>query len=132
MLEMGRNAYRRLFETVADTDGKVVFHCAAGKDRTGVAAALMLGLAGVERETIVEDYSHSYRLLEPVFNEWLPKMAERGIDEARARRLMASEPEDMRRTLEHIDSLYGGPAAYLESIGVSAGTLSAVKSRLVD
>lgn len=131
MLESGRNAYRRLFETISEADGKVVFHCAAGKDRTGVAAALMLGLAGVERETIVEDYSHSYRLLEPLFHEWLPKMAERGIDEMKARKLMASEPDDMQRTLEHIDSLYGGPAAYLESIGLSAATLSAVKSRLV-
>ena len=131
MLETGRNAYRTLFEQIADTDGKVVFHCTAGKDRTGVGAALMLGLAGVEAETIVEDYSHSYRLLEPVFSEWLPKMAERGIDEAKARKLMGSDPVEMERTLTHIETLYGGPAGYLESIGLSASTLSAVKSRLV-
>jgi protein-tyrosine phosphatase len=131
MLEAGRNAYRTLFETIADADGKVVFHCAAGKDRTGVAAALMLGLAGVDAGTIVEDYAQSYELLAPLLDEWLPKMQERGIDEAKARRLMASEPEDMARTLDHIDALYGGPAGYLESIGLSASTLSAVKSRLV-
>jgi len=131
ILESGRTAYRTLFETVAETDGKVVFHCAAGKDRTGVAAALMLALAGVEDETIVEDYAQSSRLLEPLLAEWLPKMAERGIDEVKARQLMASEPEDMRRTLEHVDALYGGAAGYLESIGVSATVLSAVKARMV-
>jgi hypothetical protein len=59
-------------------------------------------------------------------------MAERGIDEAKARKLMGSEPEDMARTIEHIEMLYGGPAGYLESIGLSATTLSAVKSRLVN
>jgi protein-tyrosine phosphatase len=131
MLETGREAYRTLFETIADTNGRVLFHCTAGKDRTGVAAALMLGLAGVDAETITEDFSHSFRLLEPVLNEWLPKMAERGIDETRARKLMASDPEDMAQTLVHIDTLYGGPAGYLESIGVSASALSAVKARLV-
>jgi protein-tyrosine phosphatase len=131
MLETGREAYRTLFETIADTNGRVLFHCTAGKDRTGVAAALMLGLAGVDAETIAEDFSHSYRLLEPVLNEWLPKMAERGIDEARARKLMASDPEDMAQTLVHIDTLYGGPAGYLESIGLSTSALSAVKAKLV-
>ena len=81
MLETGREAYRTLFEVIAETDGRVLFHCTAGKDRTGVAAALMLGLAGVDAETITEDFSHSYRLLEPVLQDWLPKMAERGIDD---------------------------------------------------
>jgi len=131
MLESGRNAYRTLFETVAETEGRVLFHCAAGKDRTGVAAALMLGLAGVDDATIVEDYAQSYGLLAPLLGEWLPKMAERGIDAERGKKLMASPPEDMANTLTHIRSMYGGPAGYLESIGVSETTLSAVKSRLV-
>ena len=131
MLESGRNAYRTLFEVIAETDGRVLFHCAAGKDRTGVGAALMLGLAGVDAETIAEDFSHSYRLLEPVLHEWLPKMAERGIDEAKARKLLASDPEDMANTLTHIETLYGGPAGYLESIGVSQATITAAKAKLV-
>jgi protein-tyrosine phosphatase len=131
MLESGQNAYRTLFEVIADTEGRVLFHCSAGKDRTGVAAALMLGLVGVDQETIAEDYSHSFRLLEPLLNEWLPKMAERGIDEAKGRALMASNFEDMTKTLSHIDRLYGGPAGYLESIGLSTATMSAVKAKLV-
>ena len=130
MLESGRNAYRTLFETIADSPDGVLFHCAAGKDRTGVAAALMLGLAGVEPETIVEDYRVSFELLEPLLTEWLPKMAERGIDEARGRQLMASNPEDMAATLEHIDTLYGSAAGYLESIGLSPATMSAARARL--
>jgi protein-tyrosine phosphatase len=131
MLETGREAYRTLFEVIAETDGRVLFHCTAGKDRTGVAAALMLGLAGVDAETITEDFSHSYRLLEPVLQDWLPKMAERGIDEARARKLLASDPEDMAQTLVHIDTLYGGPAGYLESVGLSPSALSAVKAKFI-
>ena len=130
MLETGRNAYRALFEVIADSDGGVLFHCAAGKDRTGVAAALMLGLAGVEDETIVEDYAISAALLEPLMQDWLPKMAERGISEERGRKLLASPPEDMRDTLRHIETTYGGAAGYLESVGVSTATMSAAKARL--
>jgi protein-tyrosine phosphatase len=131
MLESGRNAYRTLFETISDAEGRVLFHCAAGKDRTGVAAALMLGLAGVSDEDIVADYALSYALLEPLLNEWLPKMAERGIDAERGKKLMASPPEDMENTLRHIQTLYGGPAGYLESIGLSPATISAVRAKLV-
>ena len=131
MLESGRNAYRTLFETVAESEGRVLFHCTAGKDRTGIAAALMLGLAGVSDDDIVEDYALSYTLLEPLLNEWLPKMAERGIDAERGKKLMASPPEDMVNTLAHIRALYGGPAGYLESIGIGPATISAVKAKLV-
>lgn len=131
MLETGRNAYRTLFETLAEEDGRVLFHCAAGKDRTGVAAALMLGLAGVPDETIIHDYAVSSELLAPMFSEMLPKMAERGVDEAHGRALMASNPEDMQSTLAHIDELYGSPAGYLESIGVSTLVISAARARLV-
>lgn len=130
MLETGRDAYRTLFEVVAESEGGVLFHCAAGKDRTGVAAALMLSLTGVDHETIVEDYAVSAALLEPLLLEWLPKMAESGISEERGRALLASPPQDMCDTLGHIDRMYGGAAGYLESIGVSTATMSAAKARL--
>jgi len=131
MLESGQNAYRTLFEVIAETDGRVLFHCSAGKDRTGVAAALMLGLVDVEDETICEDFALSASLLAPVLGEWLPKMAERGIDEAKARKLMASDAADMVKTLAHIDRLYGGPAGYLEGIGLSPAAMSAVRAKLL-
>lgn len=131
MLESGRNAYRTLFEVVADSEGAVLFHCAAGKDRTGVGAALLLGLAGVDHATIVEDYAISAALLEPLMNDWLPKMAERGVSEEHGRKLLASPAEDMEATLLHIESTYGGAAGYLESIGVSPATMSAARARLL-
>jgi protein-tyrosine phosphatase len=49
-------AYARLFRAIAGGAGPVLFHCAVGKDRTGVAAALILAVAGVERDEIVTDY----------------------------------------------------------------------------
>jgi protein-tyrosine phosphatase len=131
MLETGRKAYRTLFEVIGDSKGRVLFHCAAGKDRTGVAAALMLSLAGVGDETIVEDYALSGELLAPLMTEWLPRMAKRGIDESRAQQLMASPRGDMVSTLGHISAVYGSPAGYMESIGLSPESISALRARLV-
>jgi protein-tyrosine phosphatase len=131
MLEMGRPAYRSLFETLAEAPGGVLFHCAAGKDRTGVAAALALELAGVRDESILEDYSVSAALLSPLFAEWLPRMHEHGIDERRARQLMASNREDMKATLVHIRARWGSAEGYLEDIGLSLDAISAVRARLV-
>lgn len=50
-------AYRRLFLSLLDnSDNASLFHCAAGKDRTGIAAALILSALEVDRDTIVQDY----------------------------------------------------------------------------
>lgn len=130
MLETGTAAYRRLFEAIAETDGGLVFHCAAGKDRTGVAAALLLDLAGVEEAAIIEDFSISATLLQPAFSEWLPKMAERGISEEKARGLMSSEPEYMTTFLAHLRRRHGNAEGYLRGIGVDPLKIDAVRQRI--
>ena len=63
-----RLAIRQIFEFLADTppDGAALFHCAAGMDRTGMTAMLLLGLAGVPREQIVADYLYSFAPIEEV------------------------------------------------------------------
>ncbi|MFE5292491.1 tyrosine-protein phosphatase [Isoptericola sp. NPDC056618] len=60
--DTGRAAYATLFDAVAD-DGAVLFHCTAGKDRTGWAAAALLTTAGVPRDVVEDDYllSNDYR-----------------------------------------------------------------------
>ncbi len=55
-MAFGSDAYRTMFARIADGAMPILFHCSAGKDRTGVAAALILLLLGVPRETIVHDY----------------------------------------------------------------------------
>ncbi len=56
VMAFGSQAYRALFAQIAAHETPILFHCSAGKDRTGVAAALILTLLGVPRETIVQDY----------------------------------------------------------------------------
>lgn len=50
---------KEVFKTIADANGGVLFHCTAGKDRTGVVSAILLALVGVSDEDIVYDYAIS-------------------------------------------------------------------------
>jgi protein-tyrosine phosphatase len=60
MVERCQPAVRTILETISTADdGAVLFHCAGGKDRTGIIAALLLGLAGVDDATIAQDYFYS-------------------------------------------------------------------------
>lgn len=60
MFERGAGPLAEVFRLIGDPDNHpLVFHCAAGKDRTGIVAALLLGLLGVDDETIVADYALS-------------------------------------------------------------------------
>lgn len=130
-LEVGAPAYRTLFETAAEANGRILFHCAAGKDRTGVAAALLLNLAGVAEDTIVEDYILTEELLKPMVAEWIPEMKQRGIDPERATKLLGAPAEAMRSALAHLRTRYGDAEGYAREIGVSSDAISAVRARMV-
>jgi protein-tyrosine phosphatase len=56
--------YRKLFRVVESGTAPIVFHCSAGKDRAGVAAALLMTALGVPRDTIVEDYAMSDKVVD--------------------------------------------------------------------
>ena len=61
MTEHAKGPLARVLATLADAEAPAVYHCAAGKDRTGVMSAVLLGLLGVEDEVIVADYAASSR-----------------------------------------------------------------------
>lgn len=51
-----KGIYKKMLHTLAQDNNPILFHCAAGKDRTGVGAAIILSLLGISREVIIEDY----------------------------------------------------------------------------
>lgn len=116
--------------------GTVVFHCTAGKDRTGIATALLLSVLGVPRETIMADFEMSNRYYRHVAS--VAGAEGRGADPAaspfahlrpEAKAVFASVD---RRYLEaiftHIEARYGSVEAYLkEELGVDENDLSRLK-----
>ena len=130
-LTEGGGAYRTLFETIATASGPVLFHCAVGKDRTGVAAALLLELAGVPDEHIVADYALSTTELEPIVEERMDRFEEYGISIETGRMMMAAPPRDMDLTLDFIRSRWGSVAGYLGALGLAPATIEAVRARML-
>jgi protein-tyrosine phosphatase len=116
----------------APADGAVLIHCAAGKDRTGLISALLLGLVDVPAETIAADYALTAELLRPREREWLAGLPpeERAEREAMVARY-APTAEVMLAVLAGLTERHGGVVPYLRSTGLDAGDLERLRRRLV-
>lgn len=126
-------AIREVLCSIADADeGAVLFHCTAGKDRTGIIAALMLAAAGVGMQSILDDYALTGPMIAPMIDELIAGAVARGADVASFKPLLASAPETMQAMLDHIDQRYGSVRDYLELIGLNAAAIERLRSRLID
>jgi protein-tyrosine phosphatase len=131
-LKQRQAAIAEVLTLIADAPaGAVLFHCTAGKDRTGIIAALLLGVVGVEAQDIVEDYSQTAALIAPIVAEITAGAVARGADPQSFKRLLASEPETMVATLAFIEAEYGSVPAYLAQIGLSEATIAKLRNRLM-
>lgn len=98
--------------------GPLLVCCSAGKDRTGMVAALLLQLAGVTREGIGQDYA----LSAPV--------AAAGQQSAARFDPASCDPEHIYQLTDHLDGQFGGPRAYLEQLGLTDREIDALADRL--
>jgi hypothetical protein len=111
--------------------GGVVIHCHGGKDRTGIAVALLLSLVGVPDEVIAADYALSSESIGPLV-EPSPGVDHPGSDPwwAQPQHYRDCEPQAMLATLAHLRSQHGGAEAYLRRGGATAADLEAATRRL--
>jgi len=116
---------------IAETKDGLLFHCSAGKDRTGVVAALLLDLAGVPQETIISDYAETETNLSPIIDELLKDCpVDMSIEEYRA--FMGSAPENMEIMLDHLYSVYGGAEQYLIANGLRSDEIESLRRKLLE
>lgn len=114
MLTNSPHAFRDLFMMISERVqlGSVLFHCTAGKDRTGLTAMFLQAICGVDRLDLIAHYeiSHTYNL------NFLPDDTS------------GSDPSNMITTLAFLQEKYGGPVAYLRSVGVSERALETIRN----
>ncbi len=129
ILERYRESIGAAISAIADADGTVVFHCAGGKDRTGLVAALLLRNAGAAIDDVASDYGLTFHALRRS-----PRDASRSAtDDATRRRrifMLSSPPEAMRRALEHVDREYGSVEGYLKACGLDGDRIERLRDRL--
>jgi protein-tyrosine phosphatase len=128
MIDRRQAALGKIFDAIARADGPLLFHCFAGKDRTGLVAAMLLSLAGVEPAAIGDDYAETDVQLATRYAQWLAKASpdrrEQMQDELRC------PPEWMLRTLDYVERRWGGVDSYLEAAGVSPSGIDRLSAKL--
>jgi protein-tyrosine phosphatase len=126
----------RVMETIVDGPGPVLLHCAAGKDRTGIAVAVALAAVDVEADSIVDDYVRTEEGLDGL----LDRLRQGWAIEERAARLqwltverpdlMLAPVEAIRGVLESLGEWEGGAPGWLLSHGLSDAKLERLRAVL--
>ncbi|MBJ7271452.1 MAG: tyrosine-protein phosphatase [Ilumatobacteraceae bacterium] len=134
--EMLENAHQKFVSAIDLLGSKevlpAVFHCAAGKDRTGVLAAFILSILGVPDEVICADYGITERGMKRLL-EWA-KVKQPELADAYANmppRFAASDPRAMAVILDSLKKKYGSTQNYLREIGVSEATFTSLRKSLL-
>ena len=117
LLDNSSQSIVKVFDIILENSDKaVVFNCTAGKDRTGVIAALILDLLRVGREDIVEDYTITEQLMEPVVAKVIEDY-NRATGRTMPNYLFESKKESIEEFLDHLDNQYGSAKEYLVKNG---------------
>jgi protein-tyrosine phosphatase len=125
VLEHTRPQLKEVLGVIADADAApLVFHCVAGKDRTGLIAALLLALADVEPDVIAADYAASSALLADAYLQRYSNLERAEIFEA-----LRCPEEGVYNMLEYLEQ-YGGAAGYLGAIGLEDAAIARLRARL--
>jgi len=131
-LRLAGDSVARAIHLLAQPDnGPALFHCAAGKDRTGVLAALVLGIVGVEHEAIIADYVLTNQRISRIDARLarLPSYLRR--DDPITDDNMRCRPEVMRAFLTAVGETWGGPTGWARQAGLTDVDLRSLRQVLV-
>ena len=132
MLRQGADRFARAIATLAQPGaGPAVFHCAAGKDRTGLLTMLILGGLGADHDVIAEDFGLTRSGMDRM-RAWLAEHNPDALADMNSRpaHMFGAHPDAMRQILTDLDEQHGGVRGYLSSIGVGDALLADIAARL--
>lgn len=140
-----RAIYRRMLLRLIEGNSPLLFHCAAGKDRTGVAAALILSLLGVDNKQIIEDYMLTQNLIEGRMEAWLAGGATNQEQYQGFQKKLSEQPSEMLKPvfeadrsyidtlLDYVEYTYGSFEAYaLQQLELDHGQLGELRCNLLN
>jgi protein-tyrosine phosphatase len=132
--------FAAIYRAMAEGALPILIHCAAGKDRTGLAVAILLELIGVEREWVVWDYAQTGVHLKPhmislesaagvgAMAEWLASLGPEG-----RKLLMAADEAYLLAALADIEARFGSIRAFArERLALADATIDALEDRLLE
>jgi len=140
-----KDVYRRMLQCLMAQETPLVFHCAAGKDRTGVAAALILSLLGVDETQVMEDYLLTHDQITGRMEAWLAGGAtdsdryqefQQQLSEYSSELVapvFETNPAYMQTLLDYVRNTYGSFTRYAkQQLGFSNQDLSTLQDQLLE
>ena len=127
-------AYNKLMTQIAKGDGATVFHCTAGKDRTGWANAVFLTILGVPRETVMQDYLLSAELLKAKNKVLLQHMKAvpgfENVSPEQMENVLTVRPEYLQAAFDEVEKKYGSFDAYVrDGLRLTDADVAALRAR---
>ena len=137
--ESGREGYRRMFQALLQLPegASLLFHCTQGKDRTGLAAMLVLSALGADDETIMADYlltnAYNAALIEEE-RQWLRAHGLEGDAlEDYLSAMDAADPRLMETAMAWLRERYGSPEGYItQALGLSGNDIEALRDKFLE
>jgi protein-tyrosine phosphatase len=119
--------FYKVFKIMADNPEKtILFHCSAGKDRTGMTAALLLMLAGVDKEDIIADYTITTENLYSIIDKFS------GENDENLKDYLGSKREYIEKFINHIQKKYDGAESYMKKIGLKESEIEILKESFLE
>ncbi len=132
-LESARASYRTLYSDLAGRSDVALFHCTAGKDRTGWAAAALLTLLGVDHDTVLADYLRSSEPVVESFRPIIDQFAAAGGDPDLLEPVFRVDPSYLDAAFDEVQLTFGSIERYFdEGLGLDADAQDALRARYLD
>ena len=114
IITSSRTEIKDSVQAMIQAEGPALFHCAAGKDRTGILAMLLLGAVGVSKEDIIADYEMSHNYIRAFTTD-----------------ISGSHGSNMQKLFDEIVEGWGSVTGFLLECGISPGELSCLNQKFV-
>jgi protein-tyrosine phosphatase len=132
MLDRFGHRFTAVLELIAAADHQpVVFHCAAGKDRTGLVAMLILGLLGVDPEIIAADYALTHERMPVLLERHQARARDGGVAEI-AQQKWAVDAVAMRAVIERLMTDHGSIEGYVLAHGLAPEAIGGLRESLLE
>jgi protein-tyrosine phosphatase len=132
LCKVAREPIARVVNALAESPGPAVYHCAAGKDRTGVISAVLLGLLGVPEEVIVADYAATQENLDAIIARLLETKGYQAMLSELPPDTLHAEGATMLEFLQRMRAEYGSLREYARDAGVHDAALARLETRLLE
>jgi len=132
LLEIAREPIARVVRVLASARGGAVYHCAAGKDRTGLISAVLLGALGVPDDLIVADYALSGERIDAIIDRVMNMKGYEEALRAMPEDTLHARPESMQAVVDHVAARHGSMSDYLRSAGVDDRVLEQLRSKCLE